>query len=277
MRLVRAQPGNKPARPLLKSLRFPGRARGWLRLGVAASTRLNLSPGSRQRQRRRAPGPRPPRSPQVPSSFSDNSFVRGSLRPPPPGCGRAAAGSTAAGLAGAVTLRVRGGILSWAGEAGRVAAAGACGVGGCRRRRGFCTWREGPSGTGALVESHFYQPLICKPVRVLFPSRGFTWRGRDRGCNDTQSLGRALVLHYPKWLLGHPPAPDLRPQTLGTMLVARDRAVGAPVSCASCFAKVSRPRTPPEAGLPPSDCPGSLSRTVCTSNDGEQRTALCNV
>lgn len=83
----------------------------------------------------------PPR-PEVPASFADNSFVRGSLRLPPPGCGRAAAGSAAAGPAGAVTLRVRA-VPSRTGEARRAAAVGARGVGGAGAAVAFAHGEKG--------------------------------------------------------------------------------------------------------------------------------------
>lgn len=46
--------------------------------------------------------------------------------------------------------------------------------------------------------------------------------------------------------------------------MARDRAAEHG-SRASCLAGIPRPGTPPEAGLPPSDRPGSLTRTVLST------------
>lgn len=172
----------------------------------------------------------------------------------------------AAGPAGAVTLRVRECSVP-AGEARGMATEGACGGGllSRGRRRGFCTWREGPSGTGTLVESHFCQFLICKPVGVRFPSQGFTWWGGDGGGEHTQGPRRALVLRCPKWHLRHPPAPHPPhppPADLGNNARGAGQGSRARVNRASRLARVLRPRTPPEAGLPPSDRPGSLTRTV---------------
>lgn len=164
----------------------------------------------------------------------------------------------------------------WTGRDGRTGGGGAvCPGRGCGSPRGggaglaewgapawFCTWREGPSGTGTLVESHFCQSLICKPVGVSFPAGSFSYWGRDEGGEDTQSPGRALGLRCSKGLRGRPPDPHPRSQTWGTMLVALDRAAEhRRVARASLLGSLA-PRKPPEAGLPPSDRRGSLTRTV---------------
>lgn len=110
VRLVSAQAGEQARLAVAEKCALRARsarpAWGRLRPGVYSSLRLNLSPGSRWQRRRRAPGAGPPRSPRSSASFADNSFVRGSLHPPPPGCGHAAADSAAAGLAGAVAMGV---------------------------------------------------------------------------------------------------------------------------------------------------------------------------
>lgn len=77
---------------------------------VCCSPSFNLL----QRRSSRTPGPGLPVLSEVPASFADNSFVRGSLRPPPLGCGRAA-DPAVAGAAGAGTLWVRGHSVSCGG------------------------------------------------------------------------------------------------------------------------------------------------------------------
>lgn len=97
---------------------------------------------------------------------------------------------------------------------------------------------------------------------VVFLSPGFTRWGGDGGREVTQSVGRALGLRCPKWLLGHPPSSPPPPADFGNNACGAGQSSGAPVSCVSRLAGVPRPRTPPEAALPPSDRPGSLTRTV---------------
>jgi hypothetical protein len=85
--------------------------------------------------------------PRSSASFADNSFVHGSLHPPPLGCGRA--GTTPRLHDWPARCRWGWeGALPREGEAGGVAEARAWGVGGRLCRRGFCTWRRGPSVTG---------------------------------------------------------------------------------------------------------------------------------
>lgn len=95
------------------------------------------------------------------------------------------------------------------------------------------------------------------------PLSGFHLVGRGRRTRGDPECGEGPRCALPQVASWAPPQlPTPRPLTLGTMLVARGPGSGASVSCASRLARVPRPRTPPEAGLPPSDRPGSLTRTV---------------
>lgn len=162
------QPG--PCRKVCASRggRGDGCARGCLPL------RVNLSPGSRRRRRRRAPGPGVSRSPRSSRIICRQLFCSRKFASTTPGM-QAHSGGVRCCLTG------RGG---HAGGEGRSVPGGGNPRAGCNggvlnrgllRRRGFCTWREGPSGTGTLVESHFCQSLICKPLGVGFPVLGFPW------------------------------------------------------------------------------------------------------
>lgn len=139
---------------------------------------------------------------------------------------------------------------------------GAGGGAGGPCRRGFCTWREGPSGTGTLVESHFCQSLISKPVGVVFAARAFSWWGGDEEGEDAQSPGEGPRSALPQMPSPAPPGSLPPPADLGNNARGSGQGGGAPASLESRFARVPRPRTPPEARLPPSDRPGSLTRTV---------------
>lgn len=227
VRLVRAQPGERarPA-PAEKSVLPRGGCRDCCAGGggggcVCSSPRLSLSPGSRPRRRRQNPGTRAPRlAPKFPHRLQTTLLFAevcvlhprdaGAQRlaprlPDRPGRRTGGEGAFCPGR-GKPAGWWRRGLAEWGAPAW------------------LCTWREGPSGTGTLVESHFCQSLIGKPVGVSFPAGSFSCWGRDEGGQDTQSPGRALGLRCSKGLLGHPPAPHPRPQTWGTMLVARDRA-----------------------------------------------------
>lgn len=105
---ARARRRRGAARPrLLRAVSArTGVGAGRLRRGCLL--RLSLSPDSPPRRRHRAREPGGSARPEVPASFADNSFVRGSLHPPAPGCGRAAAGSAVTGAARAAALGARG-------------------------------------------------------------------------------------------------------------------------------------------------------------------------
>lgn len=64
VRLVRAQPGERTSPAPAENCASRGGHGDCCARGVSLSPRLNLSPGSRQWRRRRAPGPGRPRSPQ---------------------------------------------------------------------------------------------------------------------------------------------------------------------------------------------------------------------
>lgn len=125
-----------------------------------------------------------------------------------------------------------GGILSRAGEARREATAGAC-EWGRPRRRGFCTWRERPSGTGTLVKSHFCLSWILQARGRQVTRSGFLLVGQRRKNRGHPESGEGLRFVLSQ-VCSRSPAPHRVPQppalhprlrTWGTMLVVR---AGAP-------------------------------------------------
>lgn len=217
------------------------------------SLRLNLSPGSWQQRRHGAPGAGPPRAPQSSASFADNSFVRGSLHPPPPGCGRAAVDSGAARLPGAVETGARGGSAREGAGAGMRSR-------GRRCRRGFCTWRGGPSRNTGLVTFLPVPDLQAQGSQV--PNSGFLVVGQRRRRPEIPNPTKVCGLNCLKCLLGYPPpSSSFHPWTWGTMRVLQDGALELSES-RGLTCSVPRPRTPPDARLVHSDRPGSLTRTV---------------
>lgn len=137
--------------------------------------------------------------------------------------------SKAARLARAVSMGVRGRSAS-GGEAGGVAAARACGVGVSCAGVVFAHGEEGrPSQGTSLVTFcvcvRVCQSLICEPVGVRFPTRGYSWWNRDERDLDTQNPKRVCGLSCPKYFLVHPPSSSSTPRTRGTMLGVWDRAL----------------------------------------------------
>lgn len=126
----------------------------------------------------------------------------------------------------------------------------------------LCTWREGPSGTGTLVESHFCQSLIGKAVGVSFPAGSFSYWGRDDGRRGHPESGEGPRFALLQGASRAPPSSSPPPADLGNNARGAGQSGGALASRASWLARVPCPRKPPEAGLPPSDRRGSLTRTV---------------
>lgn len=253
--------GNKPAWPLRKSLRFPGRARGRLRRGVSPSARLNLSPGSRQRRRRRAPGPGRPLSPRSSRIVCRQLF-----------CSRKFASATPG-------MRTRSGGFHgcWTGRGGHVAGEGA-----------FCPGRAKPAGRPRWGLTEWGAPappwllhMARRAVRhghtgrVTFllglhlqtrgsrlPLSGFHSVGRGRRTRGYPECGEGPRFALPQVASWAPPKLPTPARRLWEQCCGAGQSSGAPVSGVSRLARVPRPRTPPEAALPPSDRPGSLTRTV---------------
>lgn len=186
VRLVRAQPGHEPARPPRRSP-LPGRAR---------SARRSPGPETPSAGTRR---PRSPRSSRIVCRqlFCSRKFASAS-----PGMRALAAAARLPGRP-AGPVAGRGVRCPRRGLAERGAPAPARLLHMARR-----AVRHGH--TGRVTFFFFCQSLICKPVGVYFPSRGFIWWGGDGGGEDTQSPGRALGSRCPRWLLSTaPPHPQL--------------------------------------------------------------------
>lgn len=139
------------------------------------------------------------------------------------------------------------------------------GEGGGPCRRGFCTWREGPSGTGHPGRVPSLPVLDLQARGSRLPRSGFLLVGRARrwGGRPESGEGRGFSLpKVPSWppppqpqLPSSPPPPaDLRNNTRGS--------VPGGGALASVESRVPRSRTPSEARLPASERRASFTCTV---------------
>lgn len=261
MRLVRAQPGERASTAPAEKSALPRGGRGHCcALGCPPLSTSQLEP----RRRRQGPGrPRAPRSSRIVLQTT-LLFAEVCVHHP-----RDAGTQRRAPRRRGRPERSRWGwesVLSAAGESprggrGRGDLGNGVGVEG-RAGVAFAHGEKGRPAQGTLAESHLCQSLICKPVGVGFPARAFSWWGGHEEGEDAQSPGRALGLHCPKCLLGHPPPHPRSPPPPADLRNNAGGSVPGGGALSTVESRVPRSRTPPEARLPKSERRGSFTRTV---------------
>lgn len=129
------------------------------------------------------------------------------------------------------------------------------------RRRGFAHGVKGRPARAHWSSHIFASPRLASLWESAFPL-GVSLAGAGTEEAGTPRVrGGPSVCVAPRGFSGTPSSPPPLAD-LGNNARGAGHSGGAPGSRASWLARVPRPRKPPEAGLPPSDRRGSLTRTV---------------